>query len=70
MSSIADNVVLLRYVELDGRLERAISVLKARGTQHATEIRRLAVGREGPVVGAGFSDLRGVLTGIPQPKSD
>ena len=35
VSFIADNVVQLRYVEIDGRLERAISVLKARGIRHA-----------------------------------
>src|SRR5256886_10154578 len=34
VSSTADNLILLRYVEVDGRLERAVSVLKARGIGH------------------------------------
>lgn len=67
VSSMADNVVVLRYVELDGRLERAVSVLKARGTGHATELRRFVIDDCGAHVGDRFADLRGVLTGVPQP---
>jgi circadian clock protein KaiC len=66
VSSITDNVILLRYVEVAGRLERAISVLKVRGAAHATELRRYSVGIDGPAVGAPFASLRGVLTGAPQ----
>jgi circadian clock protein KaiC len=67
VSSTADNLILLRYVEVDGRLERAVSVLKARGTGHITELRRFLIDGRGAHVGARFEDLRGVLTGIPQP---
>jgi len=67
VSSTADNLILLRYVEVDGRLERAVSVLKARGTGHATELRRFMIDGRGAHVGERFEDLRGVLTGIPQP---
>ena len=67
VSSTADNLILLRYVEVDGRLERAVSVLKARGTGHVTELRRFRIDGNGAHVGPRFQDLRGVLTGIPQP---
>jgi circadian clock protein KaiC len=67
VSSTADNLILLRYVEVDGRLERAVSVLKARGTGHTTELRRFLIDGRGAHVGARFQDLRGVLTGVPQP---
>ena len=67
VSSTADNLILLRYVEVDGRLERAVSVLKARGTGHVTELRRFRIDDHGAHVGPRFQDLRGVLTGIPQP---
>jgi circadian clock protein KaiC len=65
LSAAADTLVLLRYVELEGRLERAISVLKSRGVRHQTELRRLRIGPRGAEVGSGFSDVRGVLTGLP-----
>jgi circadian clock protein KaiC len=68
VSSTADNLILLRYVEVDGRLERAVSVLKARGTGHITELRRFLIDSRGAHVGERFEDLRGVLTGVPQPE--
>jgi circadian clock protein KaiC len=67
VSSTADNLILLRYVEVNGRLERAVSVLKARGTGHTTELRRFRIDAHGAHVGERFEDLRGVLTGVPQP---
>jgi circadian clock protein KaiC len=67
ISSIADNVILMRYVEVGGQLERAISVLKARGVAHVKELRHLSINTRGLEVGDPFTDLRGVLTGIPIP---
>jgi circadian clock protein KaiC len=67
VSSIADNVVRLRYVEVASRLERALSVIKARGIRHSTELRRLAIGDDGARVEGPFRNLRGVLTGTPSP---
>jgi len=67
ISFAADNVIQLKYVEVAGRLERGISVLKARGVQHATDVRRLSVKSDGIEVGSPFKGLRGVLTGLPVP---
>jgi hypothetical protein len=44
-----------------------VSVLKARGVRHETELRRLAIEADGLRVGPAFSELRGVLTGLPAP---
>jgi circadian clock protein KaiC len=70
VSFAADNVIQLRYVEQGGRLERGISVLKARGVRHATDVRTLSVGVGGVEVGGPFKGLRGVLTGLPVPARD
>lgn len=67
VSSIADNVVLLRYIEVGAQLGKAITVLKARGVAHQTELRSYVVGTGGPQVGKPFLGLRGVLTGLPTP---
>ncbi|MGD0115905.1 MAG: ATPase domain-containing protein [Dehalococcoidia bacterium] len=65
-SAMTDQVIVLRYVELEGRLERAISVLKARATAHDPSLRRFTISPEGLKVGEGFADMQGVLTGIPR----
>jgi circadian clock protein KaiC len=66
VSFMADNLVQIRYVEIDGRLERAISVIKARGVKLNTELRPAVIGKGGiSLVGERFKDLRGVLTGLP-----
>jgi circadian clock protein KaiC len=70
VSFATDNVIQLKYVELRGRLERGISVLKARGVRHSTDVRRLSVEQNGVEVGASFDGLRGVLTGLPVPWSE
>jgi circadian clock protein KaiC len=67
ISFAADNVIQLKYVELDGNLERGISVLKARGVRHATDVRRINFTEHGIEVGAPFKGLRGVLTGLSLP---
>ncbi len=65
-SFIADNFIKLRYVEIDGHLDRVISVIKARGVAHSSELRGMKVGNGGIDVIAGrFRELRGVLTGTP-----
>jgi circadian clock protein KaiC len=67
VSFAADNVIQLKYVEVDGCLERAISVLKARGVRHATDVRRLRIEAGRLAVEPAFAGLRGVLTGQPVP---
>lgn len=67
ISSITDNAILLRYVEMGGHLERAICVIKARGVKHQMELRRLVIDSDGVHFGPPFTDLRGVLTGMPVP---
>jgi circadian clock protein KaiC len=67
ISFAADNVIQLKFVEIAGHLERGLSVLKARGVRHATDVRRVRVAQGGVEVGAAFEGLRGVLTGLPLP---
>jgi circadian clock protein KaiC len=67
ISFAADNLVQLKYVELDGKLERGLSVLKARGIRHTSDVRRISITDKGFTVGSPFEGLRGVLTGLPVP---
>jgi len=69
VSFIADNVILLRYVELLGRMSCALSVLKVRGSQHSKEIHLFEINQKGLMIGEVFLSLTGVLTGNPLTKN-
>jgi circadian clock protein KaiC len=43
VSFLADDIVLLRYVETEGRLGRVLLVAKMRGSQHAKELRSFEI---------------------------
>lgn len=66
ISYVADAVVLLRFFEAEGRIRKAISVIKNRGGGHEDTIRELRVDAAGIRVGDALADFRGVLTGTPE----
>jgi circadian clock protein KaiC len=65
ISYIADVVLLLRFFEAEGRIRKAISVLKHRGGAHEDAIREFRVDGRGVRVGEPLVAFRGVLTGTP-----
>lgn len=62
---LVDAIVLMRYVEVDSAMQRAIAILKMRGSAHAREIRGFSIGQNGVQIGEPFSDREGVLSGSP-----
>jgi circadian clock protein KaiC len=67
VSYLADNIVFLRYVELDGELRRVVGVLKKRTSDFEKKLRELTITSEGVKVGEPLAGLRGILTGLPTP---
>lgn len=65
VSFIADNVILLRYVELASQITRAISVLKMRGSDHDKSLREFRITSAGLEVLEPFEGMQGILTGTP-----
>jgi circadian clock protein KaiC len=63
VSFITDDIFVQRYVEIDGRLEKVLSVIKMRGSDHATDFRlyRLTCGA---VIGESLSNYHGITTGV------
>ncbi len=59
ISFIADNVFRLRYIQKARRVERAVSVLKARGIAHESGLRPFTIRRGGLRVGAATTARRG-----------
>ena len=61
ISGLIDAIVLLRYVELDSAIRRAVAVLKMRGSAHDPQIREFTIDGTGMTVGEPFSGRVGVL---------
>lgn len=64
LSFVTDTIILLRYVEVESAIQRAIVVLKMRGSDHGKEIRRYEIRKGGLTVGEVFSGRHGLLSGI------
>jgi circadian clock protein KaiC len=63
VSPLVEGAILMRYVELQSRMQRVIVVLKLRGSEHGKEVRELRIGPEGLEVGASFGAAEALLTG-------
>lgn len=69
-SYVADNVLMLRYFELDGEVRQAVSVFKKRTGVHERTIRSFSMSADGIAVGEVLRGYRGILTGVPTPLTD
>lgn len=65
ISYLADAVVLLRHFEAEGKLRRAISIVKKRYGGHESTIRELRMSASGVQVGDPLVTFSGILTGTP-----
>jgi len=65
LSFLVDTIILMRYVEIDSAMQRAILVLKMRGSAHAKEIRRYVIEPGGLSVLNAFEGREGLLSGTP-----
>jgi circadian clock protein KaiC len=65
LSFLVGTIIFMRYVEIDSAMQRAILVLKMRGSSHAKEIRRYVIGTGGLTVLDPFEGREGLLSGTP-----
>jgi circadian clock protein KaiC len=66
ISFLTDDIIRLRYVEIDGQLRKIMSVIKMRGGNHSKDIREYVITAKGVVVISPRStDYHGLITGIP-----
>ena len=57
--------LLLRFFEAQGKIRKAISVVKKRVGAHEDSIRELRLSSQGMQVGAPLTDFQGIMSGIP-----
>ncbi|MDM5177408.1 ATPase domain-containing protein [Massilia sp. DJPM01] len=60
---LADAIVAMRYVELEGRLAKVLTVVKVRGSAHSTDLRRYSIDAGGLRIEPGALAYNGLLCG-------
>ena len=65
VSFITDEIIVQRYVEIEGELRRVIAVIKMRGSDHSHEFRTYEVTPKGVVIGGPLTEYDGIITGVP-----
>jgi circadian clock protein KaiC len=67
---IADSYLLLRYVEIESAIRKALLILKQRGSDHAKDIRQFEITRSGIEVQSKFEGREGIMSGSPHRMAD
>lgn len=65
-SYLADNIILLRFFEHEGRLKRAAAAVKKRTGHHEDTIRHFWMDGEGIHFGPPLEGMRGIFSGAPE----
>ncbi len=66
ISYIADNILFLNYIEMDGELRKVIGVLKKRSGDFERTLREFDIGSDGISVGDPLTGVQGILEGTPR----
>lgn len=70
ISSIFDNIIMLRYVEINAEFQHAILVLKMRGSSHDKKLHNLIFSDKGIEVTRSFSGYEGIFSGSAKQVSE
>jgi circadian clock protein KaiC len=66
ISFLTDDIIRLRYVEIDGQLRKVLVVVKMRGSNHSKDIREYIIDERGLVIIAPHrTDYGGLTSGLP-----
>ena len=63
---LTDAIIMQRYIELKGQLQRIMAVVKVRGSAHSKDLRAFEITEDGIVMGETLGGYEGLLTGSPE----
>lgn len=69
ISFLAEDLVRLRYISINGQLRKMLVVVKMRGSAHSIDMWEYQITSKGVVMGERLRGYRGLTTGIPGPWS-
>ncbi len=62
---LTDVIIMQRYIEVKGRLQRIMGVVKVRGSAHSKDLHAYEITRKGIEVGEALENYQGLLSGSP-----
>jgi circadian clock protein KaiC len=65
VSFVTDDIIVQRYVEIEGHLQKVLAVVKMRGSDHTTEFRAYSLTATGAAMGKSLSGYHGITSGVP-----
>ena len=66
VSFITDDIIVQRFVEIDGVLRTVLAIHKMRGSAHSRDFLSYDITANGAVIGGPLRNYRGILTGVPE----
>jgi circadian clock protein KaiC len=69
ISFLTDDIIAMRYVEIEGQLRNVLAVVKMRGSDHSRDLRRYEMTPHGMEMREAMTDYRGITTGVPDRRS-
>jgi circadian clock protein KaiC len=67
VSFLADDILRLRYISINGQLRKMLIVVKMRRSEHSIDMYEYAITSKGLVRGNTLRGYRGLTSGIPDP---
>ena len=65
VSFITDEIIIQRYIEMEGALRRVMAVIKMRGSEHSHDFRTYELTASGVKVGEALPEYECIITGNP-----
>lgn len=66
ISFLTDDIIRMRYVEIEGQLRTVMMILKMRGSSHSKDIREYEITADGIVIGEHLKGYVRLITGLPE----
>jgi hypothetical protein len=70
LCTIIDNIIMLRYVEMQGELSLVLNIVKLRGSDHSKVLKKYDITNKGVVIGESLLGYEGVMTGTTRKVSE
>lgn len=66
VSFITDDILVQRFIEIDGGMQTVLSIHKMRGSAHSRDFHSYDITTQGGIMGGPIRNYRGIGTGVPE----